>query len=172
MCNHGLHPEIACWSEVDLQTGRARRTWGVVLGPGCAGRGEWAVIRWGFAFISMHGSAWLLFLTCSCAPGQGYILFVFTLDDFLCQRFKTALYFSVCNWERLWYIILLFSHEDFLWGRHVPRPLPNQEKLFGGMGNGKAGWTSNAQITSNKNTKIQVPEVRNTGGNSITLINI
>lgn len=40
------------------------------------------------------------------------------------------------------------------------------------MGNGKAGWTLNAQITSNKNTKIQVPEVRNTGGNSITLINI
>jgi len=40
------------------------------------------------------------------------------------------------------------------------------------MGDGEAGWTLNAQISSNKNTEIQVPEVRNTGGNSITLINI
>lgn len=47
-----------------------------------------------------------------------------------------------------------------------------EKSCLGGRGNGKAGWTSNAQITSNKNTKIQVPEVRNTGGNSIILINI
>lgn len=40
------------------------------------------------------------------------------------------------------------------------------------MGDRDAGWTLNAQISSNKNTEIQVPEVRNTGGNSITLINI
>lgn len=28
-------------------------------------------------------------------------------------------------------------HADFLWGKHVPRPLPNQEKLFGQWGMGK-----------------------------------
>lgn len=40
------------------------------------------------------------------------------------------------------------------------------------MGDGEAGWTLNEQISYNKNTEIQVPEVRNTGGNLITLINI
>lgn len=135
MGNHRLHLDdmlVREWSE------KWKRRMGLnkvlCLGRTVLAEWKWVMIRWSFALIFMSSSAWLLFFTSSCAPGQGYLLLLFTLDDFLYQRFKTFSHFSVFNWDKRFYFPM-----KTLWGRHVPWPLPNQEKLFG-------GWEMGGQV--------------------------
>ena len=116
---------------------KSREYLGCWLGPGCAGRGEGGCDQ---RRLCAHLCVWLcLTLVFHFWLWTWIGLYPFPIHSgwFLCQRFKTALYFSVFNCEMLWYMIPLFSHEDSLRGRHVPWPLPNQEKLFGGWEMGR-----------------------------------